>query len=104
MHAIIEWIPFFEVFPPKSSAVPNLLSLSGSQTIDHSHSSESLEVPVNLDPGVGFEVGTTTAYIGFCHRLTPHSVTCHLAWSPLCDWKGLISMCGTTAKAEREVA
>ena len=58
----------------------------------------------DANPDVGFEVGYSTQYIDFCHRLTPFSVFRHLTWSPLCEWKGLISMCGTDAKAEREVA
>jgi hypothetical protein len=37
------------------------------------------------------------------HRLTSHSVKCHLEWSHSCDWKGLISVCGSRKKEEQEV-
>ena len=40
-----------------------------------------------FDPDVGFEVGYSTRYIDFCHRLTPFSVKEHLTWSSLCEWK-----------------
>lgn len=52
---------------------------------------------------VGFDIGYSTRFIELCHRLTPYSVKCHLEWSSLCDWKGLISVCGTLEKARREV-
>jgi hypothetical protein len=52
---------------------------------------------------VGFDVGYSTRFIKLCHRLTPYSVRCHLELSPLCEWKGLISVCGTSNKARREI-
>lgn len=52
---------------------------------------------------VGFDVGYSTQFIELCHRLTPYSVKCHLEWSILCEWKGLISVCGSPKKAGQEV-
>jgi hypothetical protein len=52
---------------------------------------------------IGFDVGYSTRFIELCHRLTPYSVRCHLEFSPLCEWKGLISVCGTSKKAGREI-
>ncbi|KAH8708417.1 hypothetical protein GQ44DRAFT_777191 [Phaeosphaeriaceae sp. PMI808] len=52
---------------------------------------------------VGFDVGYSTRFIELCHRLTPYSVKCHLEWSMSCNWKGLISVCGSPEKADQEV-
>ncbi|KIM96819.1 hypothetical protein OIDMADRAFT_20653, partial [Oidiodendron maius Zn] len=41
-------------------------------------------------------------FIPLCHRLTSYSVKCHLEWSALCEWEGLISVCSTQEKAKRE--
>jgi hypothetical protein len=59
--------------------------------------------PSPPDDSVGFDVGYSTRFIQLCHRLTSHSVRCHLDWSPLCEWKGLISVCSTEEKAEKEI-
>ncbi len=58
---------------------------------------------MTTNDAVGFDVGYSTQCIELCHRITPHSVRCHLEWSPVCDWKGLISVCSTQDKARREI-
>ena len=59
---------------------------------------------IKYSPESGFDVDYSSRYVGrFCNRLTVHSVTHHLEWSHLTEWKGLISLCGTERKAQREI-
>ena len=57
---------------------------------------------IKFDPEQGFRSWVSTEDEWFNRRITPASVRDHLLRGNACEWKGLISLCGTKEKVESE--